>query len=276
MRGTVAIVRGGGDLATGVIYRLWRAGFKVLCLEREHPLVVRGPVSAAQAVFDGTHVVEGMKAVLVNSVDDWQSECERGYAGGAVAVMVDPEGECISRVAPAVLVDAIMAKRYTGTHRSMAPLVLALGPGFAAPSQVHGVIETKRGHFLGRLITNGSAIPNTGIPGTEMGYSVERVLRAPECGRVEAVLSIGDQVEEDSLIARVGGVEVRSAISGVLRGLINPTVLVERGMKIGDVDPRGVREHCFSITDKALAVAGGVMEGVARFFSFGFDGFNSH
>ena len=264
LRGTTAIVRGGGDLATGVIYRLWRAGFKVLCLEREYPLVVRGPVSAAAAVFDGTHTIEGMRAALVKSPDDWQSECERG-----VAVMVDPEGECISRVAPAVLVDAIMSKRYTGTHRSMAPLVLALGPGFAAPSQVHGVIETKRGHYLGRLITDGSAIPNTGIPGTEMGYSVERVLRAPADGLVEPVLSIGDQVEEGELIARVGSAEVRSAIKGVLRGLIHPTVFVERGKKIGDVDPRGVREHCFSITDKALAVAGGVMEGVARFFSFG-------
>jgi len=261
---TEAIVRGGGDLATGVIYRLWRAGFKVLCLEREYPLVVRGPVSVATAVFEGTHVVEGMKSVLVGSLDDWRRKDD------AVAVMVDPEGECISRVAPAVLVDAIMAKRYTGTHRSMAPLVLALGPGFDAPSQVHGVIETKRGHYLGRLITKGSAIPNTGIPGAVMGYSAERILRAPADGRVEPLLSIGDQVGEGGLIARVGGAEVRSAISGVLRGLIHPTVPVERGMKIGDVDPRGAREHCFSITDKALAVAGGVLEGVARFFSFGY------
>jgi xanthine dehydrogenase accessory factor len=131
------------------------------------------------------------------------------------------------------------------------------------------VIETKRGHYLGRLITNGSAIPNTGIPGTEMGYSVERLLRAPTDGRVEPVLSIGDHVEEGELIAHVGGAELRSMISGVLRGLIHPTVLVERGMKIGDVDPRGVREHCFSITDKALAVAGGVLEAVVRFFSLG-------
>ena len=263
LRGKVAIVRGGGDLATGVIYRLWRTGFKVLCLEREYPLVVRGPVSVATAVFEGMHIVEGMRSVLVNSPDGWRAD------GDAVAVMIDPDGECISRVAPTVLVDAIMAKRYTGTHRNMAPLVLALGPGFDAPSQVHGVIETQRGHYLGRLITQGSAVSNTGIPGTVMGYSTERILRAPVNGRVEPVLSIGDQVEKGGLIARIGDAEVRSAISGVLRGLIHPRVLVERGMKIGDVDPRGVREHCFSITDKALAVAGGVLEGVARFISFG-------
>ena len=260
---TTTIVRGGGDLATGVIYRLWRAGFKVLCLEREYPLVVRGPVSVATAVFEGTHVVEGMKSTLVNSLDDWPD------VSGAVAVMVDPDGDCISRVAPTILIDAIMAKRFTGTHRSMAPLVLALGSGFDAPSQVHGVIETKRGHYLGRLITNGSAIPDTGIPGAVMGYSAERILRAPAEGHVEPLLSIGDQVEEGGLIARVGDAEVRSRMSGVLRGLIHPTVPVERGMKIGDVDPRGAREHCFSITDKALAVAGGVLEGVMRFFSLG-------
>ena len=258
-----AIVRGGGDLATGVIYRLWRAGFKVLCLELEHPLVVRGPVAAATAVFEGVCVVEGMRAALVNSLDEWRSE------SGAVGVMIDPEGECISEAAPAILIDAVMAKRYTGTHRSMAPLVLALGPGFTAPFQVHGVIETKRGHYLGRLITNGSAIPNTGVPGMEMGYSVDRVLRAPADGRVEAMFAIGDRVAEGDLIARVGGDEVRAAISGVLRGLIHPTVFVKRGMKIGDVDPRGKREYCFSITDKALAVAGGVLEGVTNFYSMG-------
>ena len=261
LRGKTAIVRGGGDLATGVIYRLWRAGFKVLCLEREYPFVVRRSVSVAGAVFEGTNVVEGMRSVLINSLDDWQSE------DNAIAVMVDPDGECISRVAPTVLVDAIMAKRYTGTHKSMAPLVLALGPGFDAPTQVHGVIETTRGHYLGRLITKGSALANTGVPGTVMGFSLERVLRAPADGWLQPLVSIGDPVERGELIAQIGGADVRSAIRGALRGLIHPKVHVKRGMKIGDVDPQGIRDHCFTITDRALAVAGGVLEGVMRFYS---------
>lgn len=260
MRGTV-IVRGGGDLATGVIYRLWRAGFKVLCLETEHPLVVRGPVSAARAVFDGAHEVEGMPCVLVGSPDK--------APDGAVGVMVDPNGECIPRLSPEIVVDATMAKRYTGTHRKMAPLVLALGPGFQAPSQVHGIIETKRGHYLGRLITKGSAIPNTGIPGAEMGYSTERILRAPADGYAEHSLSIGDHVEAGDIITRVSGAEVRSEIRGVLRGLIHPSVFLPRGMKIGDIDPRDRPEHCFAITDKSLAIAGGVLEAVMRFEAAG-------
>ncbi|MDR3165033.1 MAG: EF2563 family selenium-dependent molybdenum hydroxylase system protein [Synergistaceae bacterium] len=260
MRGTV-IVRGGGDLATGVIYRLWRAGFNILCLEIEHPLVVRGPVSAGYAVFNGTHEVEGMPCVLVGSPGKTPD--------GTVGVMIDPNGDCIPDVSPWILVDAIMAKRYTGTHREMAPLVLALGPGFQTPSQVHGVIETKRGHYLGRLITKGSAIPNTGIPGEEMGYTVERLLRAPVNGYAEHALSIGDHVEAGDIVTRVDGVEVRSKIRGVLRGLIHPSVLLSRGMKIGDVDPRDEQEHCFTITDKSFAIAGGVLEAVMRFESAG-------
>lgn len=261
MSNHTAVVRGGGDLATGVIYRLWRAGFRVLCLETRFPLTVRRPVSVAEAVFAGECEVEGMRAVFTDSPGEWD--------GGEIAVAIDPEGECIPRVAPDVVVDAIMAKRYTGTHRGMAPLVLALGPGFSAPGQVHGVVETKRGHSLGRLITDGEAIPNTGIPGTEMGYSIERLLRAPRDGHVEPVLSIGDHVEAGGLIARVGGEDVRSQIKGMLRGLIHPSVPVRSGTKIGDVDPRDAREHCFMITDKALAVAGGVMEAVTNFFGIG-------
>lgn len=257
-----AIVRGGGDLATGVIYRLWRIGFRVLCLETESPLVVRRPVSAAQAVFSGVHSIEGMKAVLIGSYSDWEE--------GTIAVKVDSNGNAISEISPDLVVDAIMAKRYTGTHKNMAPLVLAIGPGFSAPDQVHGVIETKRGHYLGRLITEGNAIPNTGIPGMEMGFSVERLLRAPADGFVTAIAQIGDHVEAADIVAYVGDHEVRSQIKGVVRGLIHPSVFVKRGLKIGDVDPRDVREHCFSITDKALAIAGGVLEAVASFGLFSF------
>ena len=257
-RSRIAVVRGGGDLVTGVIFRLWRVGFRVLCLERAQPLVVRLPVSVAQAVFDGTHTIEGMRAVRIASVEGFLS----GSRCDEVSALVDPEGESIARVKPDLVVDGIMAKMNTGTHRGMAPLVLAIGPGFTAPDEVHGVVETKRGHYLGRLITNGTPIPNTGIPGMEMGYTTERLLRAPTDGFVEPVKKIGDHVEAGDLVATVSGHEVRARIRGVLRGLIHPTAPVTKGLKIGDVDPRDERDHCFTITDKALAIAGGILEGV--------------
>ena len=254
MRSELAIVRGGGDLATGIIYRLWRGGYRVLCLEKQFPLVVRRTVSVAQAVFDGTHVVEGMKSVRVDNHSEWED--------GTVAVKIDPDGVSINKMSPSLVVDAIMAKRCTGTNRDMAPLVLAIGPGFHAPTQVHGVIETQRGHYLGRLITNGTAVPDTGIPSAEMGYTVERLLRAPKDGYVTPLKEIGDHVEAGEVVATIDGLEVQSQITGILRGLIHPSVYVAGGMKIGDVDPRNVREHCFSITDKALAIAGGVLEAI--------------
>ncbi len=254
-RDRVAVVRGGGDLATGVVFRLWRAGFSVLCLERARPLVVRLPVSVAQAVYDGAHTIDGMRAVRIGSVADF-------VRGDEISVLVDPAGESIACVKPDLVVDGIMAKVNMGTHRGMAPLVLAIGPGFVAPDEVHGVVETKRGHYLGRLITNGTPIPNTGVPGMDMGYTTERLLRAPADGFVEPVRRIGDHVEAGDLVARVAGHEVRAEIRGVLRGLIHPTAPVTKGLKIGDVDPRDERDHCFSITDKALAIAGGILEGV--------------
>lgn len=254
-REKLAIVRGGGDLATGVIYRLWRARYRVLCLEIEHPLVVRRPVSVAEAVFSGRHTIEGMTAVRVASPLEWRDANE-------IAVLVDPHGESIDTLVPDVVVDAIMAKRNLGTHASMAPLVLAIGPGFTAPDDVHGVVETKRGHFLGRLITDGAAAPNTGIPGMEMGYTVERLLRAPCAGRVCPCRAIGDRVTKGDVLAEIDGEPVTAQIDGVLRGLIHPSVRVTQGLKIGDIDPRGEISHCFSITDKALAIGGGILEGV--------------
>ena len=255
-RNRLAIVRGGGDLATGVVYRLWRAGFSVLCLECERPLVVRRPVSVAQAVFDGIHMIEGMRSVRIDTPQDFKH-------GDDVAVLVDEAAMCLDSLRPDLLVDAIMAKRNTGTHRGMAQLVLAIGPGFTAPYDVCGVVETKRGHFLGRLITDGAAIPNTGIPGMEMGYTVQRLLRAPCDGYVLPVREIGDSVQAGDLIATVGEQAVCARIPGVLRGLIHPSVPVPEGAKIGDIDPRNVREHCFTITDKALAIAGGILEAIA-------------
>lgn len=253
----LAIVRGGGDLATGVIYRLWRAHFRVLCLEAPKPRAIRRAVSAAQAVFDGEHMVESMKVVRIDSYSDWKD-------ASCAAVLVDPDGRSIAELKPRLLVDATMTKRRTNTAKEMAPLVIAIGPGFSAPVDAHAVIETKRGHRLGRVITDGSAAPDTGVPGIVMGCAAERLLRAPSGGRVEPFLEIGDHVTAGELIAEVGGAEVRARIPGVLRGLIHPSVDVTKGLKIGDIDPRGVREHCFSISDKALAVGGGVLEALTN------------
>ncbi|MDO9544107.1 MAG: selenium-dependent molybdenum cofactor biosynthesis protein YqeB [Synergistaceae bacterium] len=250
----LAIVRGGGDLATGTIYRLWKAGYAVLSLEIETPLVVRRTVSVASAVFDGSTVIEDMEAVRIDSMNDFSFDRSR------ISVLVDPEGESISILKPDILVDAIMAKRNLGTNKGMAPLVIGIGPGFSAPGDVDAVIETKRGHWLGRVIRNGSAIPNTGVPGLIKGYTIERLLRSPGEGYVIPVKSIGDSVIPGDVVAHVECLPVCSQIEGIVRGLIHPSVKVKKGLKIGDIDPRGEREHCFSITDKALAIAGGVLE----------------
>ncbi len=255
--GNIAIVRGGGDLATGIIYRLWKIGFKVLCLEIPKPLVVRRTVSAALAVFEEKCVVDNMNVRLIKDLNAI-------YSHDDVSIIIDPDGESINKIRPVLVVDAIMAKRNTGTNINMAPLVIGTGPGFVAKKDVHYVVETKRGHYLGRLIEEGMAIPNTGIPGVEMGYSIERLLRAPCDGYLENKKNIGDHVEAGDLIGTVGNEEVRATIPGMLRGLIHPSVFVKKGLKIGDIDPRDVREHCFSITDKALAISGGVLEAVCR------------
>lgn len=255
--GTV-IVRGGGDLATGIIYRLWRVGFSVLVLETERPLVVRRTVSAASAVFDGSIKIEGMEAVLIDSVEAFDASSEK------IQVLIDPEGRAIKKIRPRILVDAVMAKKNLGTTKDMAPLVIAIGPGFSAPEDVHAVIETKRGHSLGRVITSGSAIPNTGVPGVIRGYGIERLLRAPADGYLSPARKIGDEVSCGETVAYVDRIPVHAGVDGVLRGLIHPSVYLTKGLKIGDVDPRGDPSHCFSITDKALAVAGGVLEVIMR------------
>lgn len=255
----LAIVKGGGDIATGVIYRLWRVGFKVVCLEKEYPLAIRRTVSAAQAIFDGHCTIEGMAVKKIRSFDQIDRSSDN------IEILVDPFGLGIKEMHPDVLIDAVMAKKNLGTSKDIAPLVLALGPGFLAPEDVHAVIETKRGHYLGRIITNGTAIPDTGIPGMEMGYTTERLLRAPADGKLETEYCIGDKVRKGDLVGKVNGIPFYAEIDGVLRGLIHPSVEVVKGLKIGDIDPRNEPEYCYTITDKALAVAGGVLEALFVF-----------
>ncbi len=252
------LIKGGGDLGTGVAWRLARAGFRVCITEAPYPTSIRREVSFSEAIYDGMKEVEGITAYRVSEVSEFRNVWERG----GIPVIADPSGSTVKILNPEVVVDAIMAKRNTGTAINDAPVVIALGPGFRAGKDVHAVIETNRGHNLGRVILEGSAEENTGIPGNIGGYTVERVLRAPADGIFRSERKIGDHVKKGDVVGRVSGIDVVSEIDGVLRGLIRPGIRVRRGMKIGDVDPRGNREYCFTISDKSRAVAGGVLEAV--------------
>lgn len=252
------IVRGGGDVASGTIQRLHRSGFRVLVLELPRPLVVRRTVAFAQAVVDGSATVEDTTAVRIQKPQDAAAAWEQGH----VPVLVDPGGRCITTVGPDIVVDATMAKKNTGTHRGMAPVTIALGPGFTAGVDVDAVIETLEGHDLGRVIFSGSASPDTGLSVPLLGYAAERVLRAPCDGTVKNRLAIGDTVVRGDVIAHVGDMAVTASIGGLIHGLIQNGMHVQTGLKIGDVDPRGIQSYCYTIFDKARAIGGGVLEAI--------------
>ncbi len=255
-RDLTVVVKGGGDLGTGVVYRLHRAGLRVLVTELAQPLVIRRAVALASAVYQGVVQVEDMVGRRVERDQEISSAWQRGE----VPVLIDPQAAVLSRLRPTLLVDAVMAKKNLGTTIDAAPIVVALGPGFVAGQDVHAVIETQRGHTLGRAIYTGAATPNTGVPGSTGGVTSQRLLRAPLAGRFETVCQIGDRVQAGQVVARVDGAPVRTAIDGVLRGLLTDGLTVTAGLKVGDVDPRGIVDHCFTISDKALAVGGGVLE----------------
>jgi xanthine dehydrogenase accessory factor len=264
MRGLV-LVRGAGDLATGVAHRLHRSGFPVIMTEISRPTVIRCPVAFASAVFDGRHQVEGVTARLAAGLPEARAILD----GGEIPVLIDPRAATALQLEPAALVDAIIAKRNTGTRITDASLVIGLGPGFTAGVDVHAVVETSRGHDLGRVILKGAAEPDTGIPGLIAGYGRERLIRAPADGDFEATAAIGSLVEAGEILGAVAGCPVMAPIGGALRGLIRDGVTVKRGQKMGDVDPRGRVEYCYTISDKARAIAGGVLEAVLMLGEFG-------
>lgn len=257
MRETV-VVRGAGDLATGIGHRLHRSGFNVLMLEIEKPLVIRRTVSYAQAVYDGEIVINGVKGVMVKSREEIATAWDREE----IPVLVDENADIVSEIETRIVVDAILAKKNLGTTIDMAEIVIGVGPGFTARVDVDAVVETKRGHYLGSVILDGAAIPNTGIPGTIGGYDKERVIHSPADGIIENVAKIGDVVEVGDTIAKIGETDVKAEIPGVLRGLIQNGIEVYSGLKIADIDPRGEVNHCFTISDKARAIAGGVLEAI--------------
>ena len=246
------IVRGGGDIATGTIYKLVKSGFQVLVLEVEKPSAIRRNVAFCQAVYEGKFTVEDMTCVLVSTIE----EAKAVMANKQVAMMIDPKGEMISKIEHIALVDAILAKKNLGT-------TIGLGPGFCAGKDVHVVIETMRGHNLGRLIYEGCALPNTGVPGNIKGYSKERVIHSPCAGVCHNVKKITDIVEMGEIIAYIDKTPVYASMSGLLRGLIQDGYNVTSGFKMADIDPREDEyQNCFTISDKARCIAGGVLEAI--------------
>ncbi|MBR3796450.1 MAG: EF2563 family selenium-dependent molybdenum hydroxylase system protein [Clostridia bacterium] len=257
------IVRGGGDLATGTIHKLHRCGFPVLILETDAPSAIRRNVSFCEAVYTGAQTVEGVTCTRTNSIGEALSLLR----DHALPLLVDPEGTCIAQLRPLAVIDAILAKRNLGTHRAMAPITVALGPGFIAGEDVHAVVETKRGHHLGRVIYSGSASENTGVPGVIAGYGKERVLHSPAEGVLRNVRAITDTVKKGEVIAVVKGEQgetpVYASLDGLLRGLIRDGYPVTKGFKIADIDPRiSEYDNCFTISDKARCIAGGVLEAI--------------
>ncbi|MCC6611791.1 MAG: EF2563 family selenium-dependent molybdenum hydroxylase system protein [Burkholderiales bacterium] len=248
-------------MASAVAWRLYMAHLRRICmLDLENPLCVRRTVSFCTALESGMAVVEGVRARSARTLE----EVEGAWRAREIAIVRTGDWSRIERLAPDVVVDAILAKRNTGTRKDDAPVVIALGPGFAAGADCHVVIETQRGHDLGRIIVSGSAAPNTGVPGEIAGHAAERVLRAPAAGAFETDRAIGDLVRANDVVGHVAGHPVSAQIGGVLRGLIRAGTGVVPGLKLGDIDPRGRREYCHTISDKARAIAGAVLEAVMR------------
>ena len=261
----VIAVKGAGEMATGVAWRLFQSNFKnIFMMEIKNPMAVRRQVSFCEAVYDDIIdekiIVEGVEATKIFNPNDIRN----AWNSNSIPVIVDPDWESIKAIRPHVVIDAIIAKKNLGTNLSEAPLVIGLGPGFEAGRDVHMVIETNRGHNLGRIILNGGAEPNTGAPGNINGYTKERVLRSPCSGIFKSSLNIGTLVKQNDVVGHVDDKPVVAQIDGVLRGQIRNNTMVTEHLKIGDIDPRGNRQHCTTISEKARAIGGSVLEAILR------------
>ncbi|WP_034213182.1 selenium-dependent molybdenum cofactor biosynthesis protein YqeB [Lachnoanaerobaculum sp. MSX33] len=251
-------IRGAGDLATGIALRLYRSGFDIVMSDIAVPTTVRRTVAFSPAVYTGEASVEGITGKLCENI----SMIDTVMESGCIPVIVDPSGEIMKEYKPDVIVDAIIAKTNIGTKITDADIVIGVGPGFNAGVDCHAVVETKRGHNLGRVLWSGSAYPNTGVPGNIGGYTVERIIRATADGVFKAKVNIGDYVKAGDLLAYCDETPVYANIDGIVRGLLQDGVKVKTGMKSGDVDPRAEREYCFTVSDKASAIGGGVLEAI--------------
>ena len=254
----LVLIRGAGDIATGIALRLHRAGLRVVMTDLPAPTAIRRTVCFSPAILHGETEVEGVRALRADSPEQALSL----LAQGVVPVLPDPDCRCRGQLHPDALVDAILAKKNLGTRITDAPVVVGIGPGFTAGEDCHAVVETMRGHTLGRVIYRGSALPNTNIPGLIGGYAGERVLRAPEDGIFRQLLDIGAEVQPGDVAGEVDGQPMRCTIGGVVRGILPDGTPVHKGMKSGDVDPRCRPEYCTTASDKALAVGGGALEAI--------------
>ena len=265
------LIKGAGDLATGIACRLKNSGYDILMTEIAEPTTVRRTVAFSRVVYERECEIEGIQGVLVEAAE----QINRIQLAGKVAVMIDEKAEIIEKYQPDILVDAILAKKNMGTKIEDAPLVIGVGPGFTAGNDVHVVIETKRGHYLGRVIREGSAIPNTGMPGDVGGFTTERLLRASAAGLFRPIAAIGDIVQNGQKVAEVIVAEtadkesvhipIYAQMTGIVRGMLQDGIMVIENMKVGDIDARCEKEHCYSISDKARAIGGGVLEAVVAF-----------
>ena len=255
------LIKGAGDLASGTALRLWHAGYDVVMTDLPEPTSIRRTVCFSEAIRLGEVSVEEITARNACGA----AEALSLLGAGILPVLADPETICLREIAPDALVDAILAKRNTGTRKEDAPVVIALGPGFTAGKDCDCVIETNRGHTLGRVIRSGAALPNTGVPGDIGGHSADRIIRAPREGIFRSLCAIGDVVEKGQMVAHVDGEPARALIGGVLRGILPDGTPVFAGMKSGDVDPRCRVENCFTVSDKSLSIGGGVLEALLEF-----------
>ncbi|MCX7966116.1 MAG: selenium-dependent molybdenum cofactor biosynthesis protein YqeB [Syntrophorhabdaceae bacterium] len=257
------LIKGAGEMATGIAHRLFMSNFKrILMTEIEKPLSVRRFVAFSEAVYENLWTVEGVTAELIRDI----KEIERVWEIGRIGVIVDPEWSVVHVLKPHIVIDAIMAKRNTGTQKDEAPIVIGVGPGFNAPHDCHAAIESNRGHNLGRVYYEGSTEPHTGIPGPVMGFTSERVLRSPTSGIVRHVKKIGDEVKKGDVVMYIDETPVLATINGILRGLIRE-IYVTVNEKIGDIEPRGKKEYCYTISEKARAIGGGALEAIMHFLN---------
>lgn len=262
-REQIIAIKGAGDLASGIALRLWRSRYRVILSELPVPLCIRRTIAFSSAVFDGSAKVEDAQGVLIPNI----AEAESVWEAGNLPVIVDENASQILSLHPDVLIDARIIKSWRDdTHKSDAPLVIGMGPGFTAGENVHCVIETNRGHNMGRVFWSGSAEPNTGIPGTIKGEGIKRVVKAPCAGVFHPLVEIGDSVEVGDVIAKIGDTEIRAQLAGIVRGIIYPGITVWEKLKIMDIDPRGNKAHCFTVSDKATALGGGVLEAILSRF----------
>lgn len=258
----LVVIKGAGDLASGIALRLYHSHFDVVMTDLPVPTAVRRTVAFSEAIRLGSTYVEDVKGERAETAED----VKRFLEEGVIAVMPDPDAAIIDILKPEVVIDAIIAKRNTGTKKDDAPLVIGVGPGFTAGKDCHAVIETMRGHTLGRVIRKGQAIANTGVPGNIGGQTINRLIKSPADGIFHPEKDFGDLVEEGDRVANVDGVPVYANTSGIIRGMLQDGVPVTKGMKSGDVDPRGKDVDYMTVSDKALSIGGGVLEAIMSEF----------